>query len=171
MAQACVMSHTELCETLSAKSSHEVGGTHLGSVETRVLLGRANRVTSFLPVCLFLRLLQLKHHSVTSSGCQPGPQPSPVPCMLTPCDGLLMSGIPLLPAPLLQAGMSPVASAAQLLDTHLHISAGPVALPTGPLPQCLTRLAPSCDPAGLPQGDCEMEDLTSGQRGTFVLVQ
>lgn len=117
------------------------------------------------------RLLQLQHHSLTSSGGQPGAQPCPVPCMLTPCDGLLMSGIPLLPAPLLQAGMSPVASAAQLLDTHLHISAGPVALPTGPLPQCLTRLAPSCDPAGLPQGDCEMEDLTSGQRGTFVLVQ
>lgn len=67
--------------------------------------------------------------------------------------------------------MSPVASAAHLLDTHLHISASPVALPTGPLPQCLTRLSPGCDPAGLPQGDCEMEDLTSGQRGTFVLVQ
>ncbi|XP_027250167.2 serine/threonine-protein kinase SIK1 isoform X4 [Cricetulus griseus] len=117
------------------------------------------------------RLLQLQHHSVTSSGCQQGPQSSPVPYMLTPCDGLLMSGIPLLPAPLLHAGMSPVASAARLLDTHLHISAGPVALPTAPLPQCLTRLAPSCDPAGLPQGDCEMEDLTSGQRGTFVLVQ
>ncbi|KAL6081575.1 hypothetical protein STEG23_005234, partial [Scotinomys teguina] len=117
------------------------------------------------------RLLQLQHHSVTSPGCQQGPQPSPVPYMLTPCDGLLVSGIPLLPTPLLQAGMSPVASAAHLLDAHLHISAGPVALPAGPLPQCLTRLAPSCDPAGLPQGDCEMEDLTSGQRGTFVLVQ
>lgn len=35
MVQACVMLHTaELCETLSTKSSPEVGGTHLGSVET-----------------------------------------------------------------------------------------------------------------------------------------
>lgn len=34
MSQACVMSHTELCETLSTKISPEVGGTHLGSVET-----------------------------------------------------------------------------------------------------------------------------------------
>lgn len=137
------------------------------------MLGRAHRVTAPRPVPLFSRLLQLQHHSATPAGCPQGPQPSPVPVpyVLTPCDGLLMSGIPLLPAPLLQAGMSPVASAAQLLDAHLHISAGPVALPTGPLPQCLTRLAPSCDPAGLPQGDCEMEDLTSGQRGTFVLVQ
>lgn len=139
----------------------------------RGVLGRAHRVTAPLPVPLFSRLLQLQHHSATPAGCPQGPQPSPVPVpyVLTPCDGLLMSGIPLLPAPLLQAGMSPVASAAQLLDAHLHISAGPVALPAGPLPQCLTRLAPSCDPAGLPQGDCEMEDLTSGQRGTFVLVQ
>ncbi|CAO2629002.1 hypothetical protein LEMLEM_LOCUS20279 [Lemmus lemmus] len=80
-----------------------------------------------------------------------------------------MSGIPLLPAPLLQTCMSSVASAEQLLDTLLHISAGPVALPTGPLSQCLTRLAPSCEPAGLPQEDCEREDLTSGQQGTFVL--
>lgn len=171
MAQECVTPHAKLCESSSAKSSSEVGGTHLGSVETGELLGRANRVTSSLPVSLFCRLLQLQHHSVTSPGCQQGPQPSPAPYVLAPCDGLLMSGIPLLPAPLLQAGMSPVASAAQLLDAHLHISAGPVALPTGPLPQCLTRLAPSCDSAGLPQGDCEMEDLTSGQRGTFVLVQ
>lgn len=130
------------------------------------------RVTDLVPPpSLFSRLLQLQHHTATSSGCQQGPQLSPVPYVLTPCDGLLMSGIPLLPTPLLQAGMSPVASAAQLLDAHLHISAGPVTLPTGPLPQCLSRLSPSCDPAGLPQGDCEMEDLTSGQRGTFVLVQ
>lgn len=171
MAQGCVTSLTKLYESSSAKSNSEVGGTHLGSWETGVLLGQADQVTSSLPISLFFRLLQLQHHPVTSSGCQQGPQPSPVPYVLTPCDGLLMSGIPLLPAPLLQAGMSPVASAAQLLDAHLHISAGPVALPSGPLPQCLTRLAPSCDPAGLPQGDCEMEDLTSGQRATFVLVQ
>ncbi|XP_008825602.1 serine/threonine-protein kinase SIK1 [Nannospalax galili] len=116
------------------------------------------------------RLLQLQHHPATSPGCQQVPQPPPVP-VLTPCDGLLMSGLPLLAAPLLQAGMSPVVSAAQLLDAHLHISANPASLPTGPLPQCLTRLTPGCDPTGLPQGDCEMEDLTSGQRGTFVLVQ
>uniref|UniRef100_A0A8C5P4L6 non-specific serine/threonine protein kinase n=1 Tax=Jaculus jaculus TaxID=51337 RepID=A0A8C5P4L6_JACJA len=116
------------------------------------------------------RLLQLQHHPTPPPSCQQAPQTPPTPYVLTTCDSLL-SGLPLLPAPLLQATVSPVASAAQLLDAHLHISAGPMALPARPLPQCLTRLAPGCDPAGLPQGDCEMEDLTSGQRGTFVLVQ
>lgn len=42
MAQGCVTSHTKLCEIPSAESSFEVGGTHLGSAETRALLGRAN---------------------------------------------------------------------------------------------------------------------------------
>ncbi|XP_047419169.1 serine/threonine-protein kinase SIK1 isoform X2 [Sciurus carolinensis] len=116
------------------------------------------------------RLLQLQHHPAALPSCPQAP-PLPASYVLAPCDGLLASGLPLLPAPLFQAGVSPVVSAAQLLGAQLHISTSPAALPTGSPPLSLTRLAPGCDPAGLPQGDCEMEDLTSGQRGTFVLVQ
>lgn len=57
-----------------------------------------------------------------------------------------------------------MASAAQLLDTHLHISHAPVPHPAATLP-------PGFVGAGLPQADCEMEDLTAGPLGTFVLVQ
>lgn len=111
------------------------------------------------------RLLQLQHHP---AGCQQAP-----PLVLTPCDGaLLVSGLqkelglapgPLLPPHFLQAGGSPVAAAAQLLDAHLHIGAA-APLPAASLPASLVA-------AGLPQADCDMEDLTSGQRGMFVLVQ
>ncbi|XP_008069168.1 serine/threonine-protein kinase SIK1 [Carlito syrichta] len=122
------------------------------------------------------RLLQLQHHSPS---CQQSPQPALAPYVLTPCNdsgatplprALLVSGLPLLPCPLLQAGVSPVSSAARLLDAHLHIGTGPATLPSLSPPR-LAMLAPSCDPPGLPQGDCEMEDLTSCALGTFVLVQ
>ncbi|XP_023378943.1 serine/threonine-protein kinase SIK1 [Pteropus vampyrus] len=104
------------------------------------------------------------------------------PLLLAPGDGaLLVSGLqtelglgpcPLLPPRLLQAGVSPVASAAQLLDTHLRISAASAPLPAAtPLQPHFAMLPLVFDPMGLPQGDCEMEDLTSGQLGTFVLVQ
>ncbi|XP_054531286.1 serine/threonine-protein kinase SIK1 isoform X3 [Pan troglodytes] len=125
------------------------------------------------------RLLQLQHHPAAAPGCSQAPQPAPAPFVITPCDGpgaaplpstLLMSGLPLLPPPLLQTGVSPVASAAQLLDTHLHIGTGPTALPAVPPPR-LARLAPGCEPLGLLQGDCEMEDLMPCSLGTFVLVQ
>ncbi|XP_062949002.1 serine/threonine-protein kinase SIK1 [Cynocephalus volans] len=122
------------------------------------------------------RLLQLQHHPASPPRCPHAPQQSLAPYLLATCNGsgatplpsaLLMSGLPLLPPPHLQASVSPVASAARLLDTHLHISTSPT---VPPLP-CLATLAPGCDPTGLLQGDCEMEDLTSGLLGTFVLVQ
>lgn len=100
--------------------------------------------------------------------------------MLAPCDGtLLASGLqkglgpcPLLTPHLLQPGVSPVASAAQLLDAHLRISTASGPLPaTTPLQARFAMLSPGFGPLGLPQGDCEMEDLTAGPRGTFVLVQ
>ncbi|XP_011527776.1 serine/threonine-protein kinase SIK1 isoform X1 [Homo sapiens] len=125
------------------------------------------------------RLLQLQHHPAAAPGCSQAPQPAPAPFVIAPCDGpgaaplpstLLTSGLPLLPPPLLQTGASPVASAAQLLDTHLHIGTGPTALPAVPPPR-LARLAPGCEPLGLLQGDCEMEDLMPCSLGTFVLVQ
>ncbi|XP_022371800.1 serine/threonine-protein kinase SIK1 isoform X1 [Enhydra lutris kenyoni] len=120
------------------------------------------------------RLLQLQHHLAGPPSCPPAPQLPPAPLVLAPCDGaLLVSGLqkelglgpgPLLPAHLLRAGGSPVASAARLLDTHLHISRAPAPHPTATLP-------PGFVATGLPQADCETEDLTTGPRGTFVLVQ
>lgn len=137
------------------------------------------------------RLLQLQHHPVAPPSGQQAPQQAPqqtpqlascalapqqAPCalapapyVLTPADSLLLSGLPLLPSRLLPA-MSPVASATRLLDLHLCVSAGPSALPAA-RPPLLARLAPACEPLGLPQGDCEMEDLASGPLGTCVLVQ
>ncbi|KAF5927450.1 hypothetical protein HPG69_016088 [Diceros bicornis minor] len=128
------------------------------------------------------RLLQLQHHPAAPPSCQQAPQPTPAPLVLAPCDGaLLVSGlqkglglgpVPLLPPHLLQAGASPVASAAQLLDAHLRISTATAPRPAATPPQPhFAMLAPRFEPMGLPQGDCEMEDLTSGQLGTFVLVQ
>lgn len=128
------------------------------------------------------RLLQLQHHPAAPPSCQQAPQLPPVPLVLAPCDSaLLVSGLqkelglgpgPLLPPHLLQAGVSPVASAAHLLDTHLHISTATAPLPAAtPLQPHFAMLPSGFDPMGLPQGDCEMEDLTSGQLGTFVLVQ
>eukprot|EP00069_Balaena_mysticetus_P012568 bmy_21682T0 len=125
---------------------------------------------------------ELQHHPAAPPGCQPAAQHPPAPLVLAPCDGtLLVSGLqkelglgpgPLLPPPLLQAGGSPVASAAQLLDAHLRISSSTAPGPAAAAPQPrFATLSPSLEPAGLPQGDCEMEDLTSGPLGTFVLVQ
>lgn len=122
------------------------------------------------------RLLQLQHHTTAAASCQPAP------LALAPCDGtLLMSGLqkdvglgpsPLLPPHLLQAGVSPVASAAQLLDAHLRISSSTAPSPAAAAPQPRFAMLPvSLEPTGLPHGDCEMEDLTSGPLGTFVLVQ
>lgn len=133
------------------------------------------------PLCP-TRLLQLQHHPAALPSCLQAPQLPVAPLVLAPCGGaLLMSGLqkqlglepgPLLPPHLLQAGVSPVASAAQLLDTHLRISATTAPLSAPAAPQLhFAMLPPSFDPLGLPQGDCEMEDLTSSQLGTFVLVQ
>ncbi|XP_028342626.1 serine/threonine-protein kinase SIK1 isoform X2 [Physeter macrocephalus] len=128
------------------------------------------------------RLLQLQHHPAAPPGCPPAAQPAPAALVLAPCDGaLLVSGLqtelglgpgPLPPPPLLQAGGSPVASAAQLLDAHLRISGSAAPGPAAAAPQPrFATLSPSLAPAGLPQGDCEMEDLTAGPLGTCVLVQ
>lgn len=128
------------------------------------------------------RLLQLQHHPAGLLSCPQAPQPPPAPLVLAPCDSaLLVSGLqkelglapcPLLPPHIVQAGVSPIASAAQLLDAHLRISTASVPLPaTTPLQPHFAMLPPGFNPMGLPPGDCEMEDLTAGQLGTFVLVQ
>lgn len=67
--------------------------------------------------------------------------------------------------------ISPVSSAAHLLDTHLHISN------MSPITTMLSQQnsfavqSPSYDMVALRHGDCEMEDLTSTQMGKFVLVK
>ncbi|KAM3837390.1 serine/threonine-protein kinase SIK1 isoform 2-T2 [Vipera latastei] len=69
--------------------------------------------------------------------------------------------------------VSPVTSAAHLLDTHLHISSNlsPVASVFSQ-PSSFTVQPLSYDTVTLQHhGDCEMEDLTSNQMGKFVLVK
>lgn len=114
------------------------------------------------------RLLQFRHPASTPT-CLQGPLPpsAPLPCALL-LSGLPKELCPRLPPPVLQAGLSPVISAAQLLDTHLHIT-GPA--PT--MPPHLAVLGPGFDPAmGLRRGDCDREELSPGPRGgACVLVQ
>ncbi|XP_039224417.1 serine/threonine-protein kinase SIK1 [Crotalus tigris] len=69
--------------------------------------------------------------------------------------------------------VSPVTSAAHLLNTHLHISSNvsPVASVFSQ-PSSFTVQPLSYDTVTLQHhGDCEMEDLTSNQMGKFVLVK
>nr|XP_009677830.1 PREDICTED: serine/threonine-protein kinase SIK1 [Struthio camelus australis] len=68
--------------------------------------------------------------------------------------------------------VSPVSSAAHLLDTHLYISSNvsPVSA-TFSQQQSFSAQSPSYDAVTLQHGDCEMEDLTSSQLGKFVLVK
>ncbi|XP_076975128.1 serine/threonine-protein kinase SIK1-like isoform X2 [Tamandua tetradactyla] len=115
------------------------------------------------------RLLQPQHHPAAPPVLTPQGDPGAPPLS----SALLMSGpSALLSPPLLPASASPVASAAQLLGTHLRLGGHVLPLPTTlpPLPP-LAVLSPSFQPMGLPQGDCEMEDLSACPRGTFVLVQ
>lgn len=68
--------------------------------------------------------------------------------------------------------VSPVTSAAHLLDTHLHISSN-----VSPIASMFSQQngfavqSPSYDAVTLQHGDFEMEDLTSTQMGKFVLVK
>lgn len=72
----------------------------------------------------------------------------------------------LLQPHLFSVGVSPVSSAAHLLDTHLHISNS-----ASPIASMFSQQSPAYDALSLQYGDCEMEDLTSAQMGKFVLVK
>nr|XP_056714273.1 serine/threonine-protein kinase SIK1 [Euleptes europaea] len=78
----------------------------------------------------------------------------------------------LLQPHLFGVGISPVSSAAHLLDTHLHISnnASPIASVFSQQNNFAVQ-SPAYDAISLPHGDCEMEDLTLAQMGKFVLVK
>lgn len=73
--------------------------------------------------------------------------------------------------------VSPVSSAAHLLDTHLYISSSSSRSRVPPLATALAQQqsfstpSPSYSAVTLQHGDCEMEDLTSSQLGKFVLVK
>lgn len=145
------------------------------------------------PWTLF-RMLQLQHHQLLQPAC---PQTSQTSATngLPPSDSagtckasnsLLLSELQrensfelafggnsqLLQPHFFGVSVSPVSSAAHLLDTHLYISSNvsPVGT-TFSQQQSFSAQSPSYDAVTLQHGDCEMEDLTSNQLGKFVLVK
>ncbi|XP_010722538.1 serine/threonine-protein kinase SIK1 [Meleagris gallopavo] len=140
------------------------------------------------------RILQLQHHQLLQPAC---PQTSQTSATngLPPSDSagtckasnsLLLSELQrensfelafagnsqLLQPHFFGVSVSPVSSAAHLLDTHLYISSNvsPVGT-TFSQQQSFSAQSPSYDAVALQHGDCEMEDLTSNQLGKFVLVK
>lgn len=140
------------------------------------------------------RMLQLQHHQLLQPAC---PQTSQTSATngLPPSDSagtckasnsLLLSELQrensfelafggnsqLLQPHFFGVSVSPVSSAAHLLDTHLYISSNvsPVGT-TFSQQQSFSAQSPSYDAVTLQHGDCEMEDLTSNQLGKFVLVK
>ncbi|XP_048811786.1 serine/threonine-protein kinase SIK1 [Lagopus muta] len=140
------------------------------------------------------RILQLQHHQLLQPAC---PQTSQASATngLPPSDNagtckasnsLLLSELQrensfelafagnsqLLQPHFFGVSVSPVSSAAHLLDTHLYISSNvsPVGT-TFSQQQSFSAQSPSYDAVALQHGDCEMEDLTSNQLGKFVLVK
>lgn len=140
------------------------------------------------------RMLQFQHHQLLQSAC-PQTSQTPAASSIPSSDGtckasnsILLSELQrensfelafagssqLLQPHFLGLSVSPVSSAAHLLDTHLYISssssAAPLAAPFSQQ-QSFSTPSPSYDTVTLQHGDCEMEDLTSSQLGKFVLVK
>uniref|UniRef100_F6W0L0 non-specific serine/threonine protein kinase n=1 Tax=Monodelphis domestica TaxID=13616 RepID=F6W0L0_MONDO len=122
------------------------------------------------------RLLQLQHNTSVHLSCPQAPQLSQAQYVISACDESYPEANPLLTCGahphLFKGSVSPVSSAAQLLDSPLGIHSHPsLATPSFPQQPHFAIWSPSYDPAVLHQGDYEMEDLTSPQVGKFVLVQ
>ncbi|XP_005427280.1 serine/threonine-protein kinase SIK1 [Geospiza fortis] len=140
------------------------------------------------------RMLQFQHHQLLQTAC-PQTSQTPTASSIPSSDGtckasnsILLSELQrensfelafagssqLLQPHFLGLSVSPVSSAAHLLDTHLYISssssAAPLAAPFSQQ-QSFSTPSPSYDTVTLQHGDCEMEDLTSSQLGKFVLVK
>ncbi|KAM9389750.1 serine/threonine-protein kinase SIK1 isoform 1-T2 [Phaethornis superciliosus] len=140
------------------------------------------------------RMLQLQHHQLLQTACPQTPQ-TPATNGIPSSDSvgtckashsLLLSELQrensfelafagnsqLLQPHFFGVSVSPVSSAAHLLDTHLYISSNvsPVST-TFSQQQSFSAQSPSYDAVALQHGDCEMEDLTSNQLGKFVLVK
>ncbi|XP_019342748.1 serine/threonine-protein kinase SIK1 isoform X2 [Alligator mississippiensis] len=140
------------------------------------------------------RMLQLQHHQLIQPACHQPAQVSAVHCVpssdnSSTCktsNSLLLSELQrenslelafggnhqLLQPHLFGLSVSPVSSAAHLLDTHLFISSNvsPIAT-TFSHPQSFSVQSAGYDAVALQHADCEMEDLTSNQLGKFVLVK
>ncbi|XP_066401616.1 serine/threonine-protein kinase SIK1 [Molothrus aeneus] len=142
------------------------------------------------------RMLQFQHHQLLQTACAQTSQTtaaSSIPSSDGTCkasNSILLSELQrensfelafagssqLLQPHFLGLSVSPVSSAAHLLDTHLYISssssssAAPLAAPFSQQ-QSFSTPSPSYDTVTLQHGDCEMEDLTSSQLGKFVLVK
>ncbi|KFV71357.1 Serine/threonine-protein kinase SIK2, partial [Dryobates pubescens] len=140
------------------------------------------------------RMLQLQHHQLLQTVCPQASQTSatngiPSSDSMGTCkaaNSLLLSELQrensfelafagnsqLLQPHFFGVSVSPVSSAAHLLDTHLYISSNvsPVGT-TFSQQQSFSVQSPSCETVTLQHGDCEMEDLTSNQLGKFVLVK
>ncbi|KFW74155.1 Serine/threonine-protein kinase SIK2, partial [Manacus vitellinus] len=140
------------------------------------------------------RMLQFQHHQLLQTACPQTPQApaangvpsseSPGTCKAS--NSILLSELQrensfelafagssqLLQPHFFGVSVSPVSSAAHLLDTHLYISgnASPVST-TFSQQQSFSVQSPGYDAVALQHGDCEMEDLTSSQLGKFVLVK
>ncbi|XP_010578549.1 serine/threonine-protein kinase SIK1 [Haliaeetus albicilla] len=140
------------------------------------------------------RMLQLQHHQLLQTACPQTSQTSatngiPSSDSIGTCkasNSLLLSELQrensfelafagnsqLLQPHFFGVSVSPVSSAAHLLDTHLYISSNvsPVGT-TFSQQQSFSAQSTSYDAVTLQHGDCEMEDLTSNQLGKFVLVK
>lgn len=142
------------------------------------------------------RMLQFQHHQLLQTACPQTPQ-TPAASSIPSSDGpgtckasnsILLSELQrensfelafagssqLLQPHFFGVSVSPVSSAAHLLDTHLYISSSSSVAPlAAPLSQqqSFSTPSPSYDAVTLQHGDCEMEDLTSSQLGKFVLVK
>ncbi|KAM8820419.1 serine/threonine-protein kinase SIK1 [Eudromia elegans] len=140
------------------------------------------------------RMLQLQHHQLLQPACPHTSHPS-VANGIPASDGtgtcrasnsLLLSELQrensfelafggnsqLLQPHFFGVSVSPVSSAAHLLDTRLYISNSvSPASTTFSQQQSFSAPSPSYDTVTLQHGDCEMEDLTSSQLGKFVLVK
>ncbi|XP_024074469.1 serine/threonine-protein kinase SIK2 [Terrapene carolina triunguis] len=141
------------------------------------------------------RMLQLQHHQLIQPTCHQSSRVSATHCILSPdstdtyktSNSLLLSELrrensfelafggntQLLQPHLFGVSVSPVSSAAHLLDTQLYISSNvsPITNNNFSQQQNFSVQSPSYDAVTLQNGDCEMEDLTSSQLGKFVLVK
>lgn len=139
-------------------------------------------------------MLQFQHHQLLQTACPQTPQTSAA-SSLPSSDGagtckasnsILLSELQrensfelafagssqLLQPHFFGVSVSPVSSAAHLLDTHLYISSSvPPLATTLSQQQSFSTPSPSYEAVALQHGDCEMEDLTSSQLGKFVLVK
>ncbi|NWZ36697.1 SIK2 kinase, partial [Brachypodius atriceps] len=139
------------------------------------------------------RMLQFQHHQLLQTACPQTPAASSIPSSDRPgtrkaSNSILLSELQrensfelafagssqLLQPHFFGVSVSPVSSAAHLLDTHLYISSSSRVPPLAAAfsqQQSFPAPSPGYDTVTLQHGDCEMEDLTSSQLGKFVLVK